>query len=53
LAPDAVAVTNFLVKPKALKIGFEALRVAGIRGIHVTVFWGIVESEPGVYDWSA
>ena len=41
------------MKPKALKIGFEALRVAGIRGIHVTVFWGIVESEPGVYDWSA
>ena len=53
LAPDAVTITNFLVKPKALKIGFEALRVAGIRGIHVTVFWGIVESEPGVYDWSA
>ena len=53
VASDAVTITNVLSKPEALKIGFQALRVAGMRGIHVTIFWGIVESEPRVYDWSA
>ena len=53
LAPDAISITNFLTKSKALKVGFDALRVAGVRGVHVTVFWGIVENEPQVYDWQA
>ena len=38
---------------KSSKVGFDALRVAGVRGVHVTVFWGIVENEPRVYDWQA
>ena len=45
LAPDAISITNFLTKSKALKVGFDALRVAGVRGVHVTVFWRIVENE--------
>jgi beta-amylase len=53
LSSQAVTISNFLQQPKALKVGFQALRVAGIRGVHVTVFWGIVEGAPRVYDWDA
>lgn len=38
---------------KALTVALKALKLAGVHGIAVEVWWGIVErSSPLVYDWS-
>lgn len=35
-----------------MKAGLKALKVLGVTGIAVDIWWGLVEkSEPGVYDW--
>ncbi|GMH05812.1 hypothetical protein Nepgr_007652 [Nepenthes gracilis] len=40
-------------KIKALSISFKALKLAGVHGIAVEVWWGIVEyTSPFVYNWS-
>ncbi|BBH02182.1 beta-amylase 4 [Prunus dulcis] len=40
-------------KIKALTVALKALKLAGVHGIAVEVWWGIVErSSPLAYDWS-
>lgn len=39
-------------KLKALTISLKALKLAGIHGIAVEVWWGIIESSPFAYNWS-
>lgn len=39
-------------KIKALTISLKALKLAGVHGIAVEVWWGIVETSPLVYNWS-
>jgi len=38
---------------KALSVSLKALKLAGVHGIAVEVWWGIVErTSPLAYDWS-
>lgn len=40
-------------REKAMDLGLSTLKTAGVEGIMVDVWWGIVEREQGVYDFSA
>ncbi len=40
-------------REKAMDLGLSTLKTAGVEGVMVDVWWGIVEREPGVYDFSA
>lgn len=43
-----------LIREKAMEVGLEALRAAGVEGVMVDVWWGIAEhSGPQQYDFSA
>jgi hypothetical protein len=36
-----------------LSAGLKALKVLGITGISLDIYWGLVESEePGAYNWN-
>jgi len=50
---DVLSSGNLLTYAEALRAGLKALKVLGVTGIAVDVFWGLVEGrEPGVYNWS-
>lgn len=41
-------------REKALEVGLQTLKQAGVEGVMVDVWWGIVENAgPGQYDFSA
>lgn len=41
-------------REKALEVGLRTLKRAGVEGVMVDVWWGIVEGRaPGEYDFSA
>ncbi|KAL6780152.1 AMB1 [Auxenochlorella protothecoides x Auxenochlorella symbiontica] len=43
-----------LIREKAMAVGLEMLSAAGVSGVMVDVWWGIVEhAGPRRYDWSA
>ena len=42
-----------LQRPKALEVAMKALRVAGVRGVMVDVWWGLVEARSRTYRWEA
>ncbi|XP_057540534.1 inactive beta-amylase 4, chloroplastic isoform X1 [Amaranthus tricolor] len=45
--------TPRIKKIKALSVSLKALKLAGVHGIAVEVWWGIVErTSPYAYDWS-
>lgn len=45
--------TPTIRKMKALSVSLKALKLAGVHGIAVEVWWGIVErTSPLAYDWS-
>ena len=51
--PDHVQVP-VIKREKALEVGLQTLKQAGVEGVMVDVWWGIVESAaPGQYDFSA
>eukprot|EP00899_Mesostigma_viride_P022903 jgi/Mesvir1/3798/Mv02824-RA.1 len=51
---DTVTIVNTLNHVKALNAGLRALKMIGVRGVMVDVWWGIVEADrPKHYDWSA
>ncbi|XP_024536176.1 beta-amylase 3, chloroplastic [Selaginella moellendorffii] len=51
---DSVNVNNTLNRRRALNAGLIALKSAGVEGVMVDVWWGIVEREkPHHYKWSA
>ena len=40
-------------REKALEVGLQTLKQAGVEGVMVDVWWGIVENAgPGQYDFS-
>ncbi|KAG1335000.1 Beta-amylase 2, chloroplastic [Cocos nucifera] len=52
LPMDAVGATGRMARRKTMGASFMALAAAGVEGIAVECWWGIVEREaPGVYDW--
>ena len=40
-------------RENALEVGLRALKRAGVEGVMVDVWWGIVEAQPTEYDFSA
>ncbi|KAJ7556073.1 hypothetical protein O6H91_05G067600 [Diphasiastrum complanatum] len=51
---DTVSMNNQLNRPKALNASLLALKSAGVEGIMMDIWWGIVEKDaPGLYNWSA
>ncbi|KAG9457575.1 hypothetical protein H6P81_002083 [Aristolochia fimbriata] len=54
LPVDSVSDCNNLNHTKAIAAGLKALKLLGVQGVEVPVWWGIVEKEAqGEYDWSA
>ncbi|RRT41649.1 hypothetical protein B296_00019065 [Ensete ventricosum] len=52
LPADAVTPSGRMTRRKTMGASFMALAAAGVEGITVECWWGIVEREaPGVYDW--
>lgn len=51
---DAVSDSNTLNHAKAISAGLKALKLLGVEGVELPVWWGIVEKEAmGEYDWSS
>ncbi|KAF0930120.1 hypothetical protein E2562_030293 [Oryza meyeriana var. granulata] len=51
---DTVGPGGQLARARALAASLMALRSAGVEGVMVDVWWGVVEREgPGRYDWEA
>ncbi|KAJ4882522.1 Inactive beta-amylase 9 [Raphanus sativus] len=50
---DTVSDCNNVNHLKAITAGLKALKLLGVEGIELLIFWGVVEKEaPGEYDWS-
>ena len=46
--------TSVIKREKALEMGLRTLRRAGVEGVMIDVWWGIVEAKgPMTYDFSA
>ena len=51
---DVISTNNAISNQEKLEKQLHELRLAGVDGIMVDVWWGIVESKgPKSYDWSA
>ncbi|KAF2314091.1 hypothetical protein GH714_022121 [Hevea brasiliensis] len=49
---DSVTMGNTVNRRKAMNASLQALKSAGVEGIMVDVWWGLVERDaPGVYNW--
>lgn len=48
---DSITMWNSLNRRKAVKASFEALKSAGVEGVMVDVWWGLVEEVAGEYNW--
>ncbi|CAN1278948.1 Beta-amylase 1, chloroplastic [Linum perenne] len=49
---DSVTMNNMVNRKKAMNMSLQALKSAGVEGIMIDVWWGLVEREsPGVYNW--
>ncbi|KAK9664737.1 hypothetical protein RND81_14G064400 [Saponaria officinalis] len=49
---DSVKMDNSVNRRKAMKASMKALKSAGVEGIMMDVWWGLVErEEPRVYNW--
>ncbi|XP_010558493.1 PREDICTED: inactive beta-amylase 9 [Tarenaya hassleriana] len=50
---DTVSVCNTVNHSKAIAAGLRALKLLGVEGLELPVFWGVAEKEAmGKYDWS-
>eukprot|EP01018_Ginkgo_biloba_P019874 Gb_08413 [translate_table: standard] len=50
---DSVSHNNTVKRRKAMNASFLALKSAGVEGIMMDVWWGLVERDaPGQYNWS-
>lgn len=49
---DSVTMENTMNRKKAMNASFQALKSAGVEGVMIDVWWGLVErDEPRVYNW--
>lgn len=54
LPMDTVTMLSTLRRGKALQAGLRALKLIGVDGVMMHVWWGVVEGEgPKSYNWSA
>lgn len=50
---DAVSSSNTINHARAIAAGLKALKLLGVDGIELPVWWGVVEKETrGKYDWT-
>lgn len=50
---DAVSDCNTVNHAKAIAAGLKALKLLGVDGVELPIWWGVVEKEAmGKYDWS-
>ncbi|XP_012454525.1 inactive beta-amylase 9 [Gossypium raimondii] len=49
---DAVSDGNSVNHARAIGAGLKALKLLGVEGVELPVWWGVVENEMGKYDWS-
>jgi len=50
---DSISHNNTVNRRRALNASLQALRSAGVEGVMMDVWWGLVEREaPGQYNWS-
>ncbi|GMH28394.1 hypothetical protein Nepgr_030237 [Nepenthes gracilis] len=49
---DSVTMNNTVNRRKAMNVSLQALKSAGVEGVMLDVWWGLVERDaPGVYNW--
>ena len=49
---DSVTMGNTVNRRKAMNASLQALKSAGVEGVMMDVWWGLVERDtPGVYNW--
>ena len=49
---DSVTMNNTVNRKKAMNASLQALKSAGVEGIMMDVWWGLVERDaPGAYNW--
>ncbi|CAL8990189.1 unnamed protein product [Prunus brigantina] len=49
---DSVTMNNSVNRKKAMNASLQALKSAGVEGVMMDVWWGLVEREaPGAYNW--
>lgn len=49
---DSVTMGNGVNRRKAMKASMQALKSAGVEGVMMDVWWGLVERDsPGAYNW--
>ncbi|KAK7251454.1 hypothetical protein RIF29_34668 [Crotalaria pallida] len=52
LPVNSVGLGGKVSRPKAMMLSLRALAAAGVEGVVVEIWWGLVErNEPRVYDW--
>ncbi|KAM7485131.1 hypothetical protein LguiA_001140 [Lonicera macranthoides] len=50
---DSISECNAVNHARAIKAGLKALKLLGVDGVELPVWWGVVEKEAtGKYDWS-
>ncbi|XVF38633.1 hypothetical protein REPUB_Repub20aG0119100 [Reevesia pubescens] len=50
---DTVSECNKVNHARAIAVGLKALKLLGVEGVELPVWWGVVENEAmGKYDWS-
>ncbi|MCO5562741.1 hypothetical protein L7F22_016373 [Adiantum nelumboides] len=51
---DSVTSNNTICRKRAMNASLLALKSAGVEGVMMDVWWGIVEKDgPGLYNWTA
>lgn len=50
---DSISSCNSFSRPRAFRASLSALRSAGVEGVMVDVWWGIVEQKPREYMWES
>ncbi|XP_027341562.1 beta-amylase 3, chloroplastic-like [Abrus precatorius] len=52
LPVNSVSREGLVTRPKAMMFSLRALAMAGVEGVVIEMWWGLVEkNEPRVYDW--
>ncbi|RDX58423.1 Beta-amylase 1, chloroplastic [Mucuna pruriens] len=53
LPVNSVGSEGRVARPKAMMFSLKALATAGVEGVAIEIWWGLVEkNKPRVYDWS-
>lgn len=51
---DTVSKSNKISRARAIAAGLKALKVLGVKGVELPIWWGVVEKEAmGKYEWTS